>query len=170
MIDPKKHSEGRGIIESILRFIPGFKGYLEKGYRQESDYLVRKWMADRLQQSKRPLDDYMISLVNAGQLDQLSALERVKTRLDALMLKMRGAVRGYSGFFDYVQVDVDLLDKVYEHDMSLVSAVDAVAGSIEQLAAKPDMADTVANELLRHIDDVDQSFGKRGEMLNGLGS
>ena len=168
MMDPKKHSEDRGIIESILRFIPGFRGYLEKGYRQESDHLIRKWMADRLQQSKRPLDDYMVNLVNAGRLDQLSALERVKTRLDTLMLKMRGAVRGYSGFFDYVQVDVDLLDKVYAHDVSLVSAIDAVAGSIEQLAAKPDMTDAATSELLRRIDDIDQSFMKRGEMLSGL--
>jgi hypothetical protein len=169
MIDPKKHSEDRGIIESILRFIPGFRGYLEKGYRQESDHLIRKWMADRLQQSKKGLDDYMIAVVNAGRLDQLTTLERVKNRLDALMLKMRGAVRGYSGFFDYVQVDVDLLDKVYEHDMSLVSAVDGVVGSIEQLAAKPDMTEAAAGELLRQIDDIDRSFAQRGEMLNGLG-
>jgi hypothetical protein len=32
------------------------------------------------------------------------------------------------------------------------------------------MTDTVANELLRQIDEIDRSFGKRGEMLNGLGS
>jgi hypothetical protein len=85
------------------------------------------------------------------------------------MLKMRGAVRGYSGFFDYVQVDVDLLDRVYEHDRSLVSAVDGVANSIEQLAAKPDMSPAVAGDLLRQIDDIDRSFAKRGEMLSGLG-
>jgi hypothetical protein len=169
MVDPRKHAEDRGIIESILRFIPGFRGYLEKGYRQESDHLLRKWMADRLQQSKRPLDDYMMSLVSAGRLDQLDTLERVKNRLDALMLKLRGAVRGYSGFFDYVQVDVDLLDKVYEHDQSLVAAVDGVAGSIEQLAAKPDMSDAVAGDLLRQIDEIDRSFAERGEMLSGLG-
>ncbi len=170
MIDPKKHSEGRGIIESILRFIPGFRGYLEKDYRQESDYLTRKWMADRLQQSKRSLDDYMLGLVNAGLIDHLPTCERVKTRLDGLILKMRGAVRGYSGFFDYVQVKVDLLDQVYEHDMSLIQDVEALAGSIDQLARKPDTTEAAPSDLLHRIDDVDRKFTQRGDLLNGLGS
>ena len=168
MIDPKKHSEDRGIIESILRYIPGFSGYLEKDYRQESDHLVRKWMADRLQTSKRSLDEYMLGLVNAGRLDQLTDWERVKTRMDGLMLRMRGAVRGYSGFFDFVQVNTDLLDKVYEHDMSLVRQVDALAGELEQLAAKPDVADATANQFLRQVDEIDRKFAERAEMLNGL--
>jgi len=169
MIDPKEHSEHRGIIESILRFIPGFRGYLLKDYRQESDYLARKWMADRLDQSKRALDDYMISLVNAGQLDPLSTCERVKTRLDGLVLKMRGSVRGYSGFFDFVQVNVDLLDQVYEHDMSLIRDVTAAAEAIEQLSSKPEVPPTTLNDLLRQLDEVDRKFAKRGDLLNGVG-
>ncbi len=169
MIDPQKHSEGRGIIESILRYIPGFRGYLEKGYRQESDYLARKWMADRLQQSKRSLDDYIIGLVDAGLVDRLSSCERVKTRLDGLILKMRGSVRGYSGFFDFVQVKTDLLDQVYEHDMSLIRDVEALAHTIEQLATKPDASEATPAGLLHQVDEVDRKFAKRGDLLNGLG-
>jgi hypothetical protein len=168
MIDPKGHSENRGVIESILRFVPGFRGYLEKDYRQESDHLVRKWMADRLQQSKRGLDDYMVSLVNAGRVDQLTGCERLKNRLDGLILKMRGAVRGYGGFFDYVQVDQQLLERVYEHDMSLVQDVDALAAAIEQLASKPDPTDASANELVRRLDAIDRTFAERDRMLTGL--
>ena len=66
MIDPKRHADNRGSIESMLRQIPGFRGYLEKDYRQESDHLVRRWMADRLQQSKRALDASMTALVEAS--------------------------------------------------------------------------------------------------------
>jgi hypothetical protein len=88
--------------------------------------------------------------------------------LDGLMLRMRGAVRGYSGFFDFVQVDTELLDKVYEHDMALVQQVDGLAGELEQLAVKPDATESAAKQLLRQIDDIDRSFAERGEMLNGL--
>ncbi len=170
MIDPKKHSEHRGIIESILRFIPGFRGYLERDYRQESDYLARKAMADRLQGSKQALDDFMLQLVNAGQLDRLTDCERAKTRLDGLILKMRSAVRGYSGFFDYVRIDTDMLDQVYEHDMALIQDVEALARGIEQLSAKPDPAETSIADILQRIDAVDRKFERRGELLNGLGS
>ena len=168
MIDPKQHSENRGIIESVLRYIPGFRGYLEKDYRQESDYLLRKSMADRLQRSKQALDEFMLQLINAGRLDRLTDCERAKTRLDGLILKMRAAVRGYSGFFDYVRVDLGLLDRVYEHDLALVQDVEALAQAIEQLSAKPDPAESSIADILRRIDEVVRKFDSRGELLSGV--
>jgi len=168
MIDPKRHADNRGAIESFLRTIPGFRGYLEKDYRQESDHLVRRWMADRLQHSKRALDASMTALTEAGRIDQLTAWERVKNRLDALINRLRGAVRGYSGFFDFVQVNVDLLERVYEHDLGLVQSVEKLAAAIEQNSGSADVSDTVTADWLRQIEDIDRRFSQRGEMLNGL--
>ena len=170
MIDPKRHAEKRGGFESFLRSIPGFRGYLEKDYRQESDHLLRQWMADRLQRSKRSLDGAMTALVAAGRIDQLTAWERVKDRMDALILRFRSAVRGYSAFFDFVRVDVDLLDRVYEHDQMLVQSVDKLAGAIEQTAGGPDVSETTVHQWLEQIEDLDRAFTQRGEMLNGLNS
>lgn len=170
MIDPKSHADNRGIIESVLRYIPGFRGYLEKDYRQESDHLVRRWMADRLQQSKRALDVGMTALIDAGRLDQLTAWERVKNRLDGVILRFRSAVRGYSGFFDFVQVNVELLDQVYEHDLQLVQDVEKLATAIEQTAGSGDVPDSTTGEWLRQINEIDRCFSHRGEILNGLHS
>lgn len=170
MIDPKQHSENRGLLESILRYIPGFRGYLEKDYRQESDYLLRKSMADRLQRSKQGLDEFLLQMVNAGQLDRLADGDRAKNRLDRLILKMRAAVRGYSGFFDFVRVDIALLDRVYEHDMAMVQEVEALGTAIEQLAAKPDPAAASIADLLQRIESVEQRFDQRGKLLEGLSS
>lgn len=168
MIDPKRHADNRGAIESFLRSIPGFRGYLEKDYRQESDHLVRRWMADRLQQSKRAVDASMTALVEAGRIDQLTAWERVNSRLDALINRLRAAVRGYSGFFDFVQVNTDLLERVYEHDLGLVQSVEKLAAAIEQTSGSADVSDTVTAGWLRQIEDIDRRFSQRGEMLNGL--
>ena len=41
-------------VETILRYIPGFRGYLEKEYRRDADALQRQWLTDRL---KRALSD-----------------------------------------------------------------------------------------------------------------
>ncbi len=168
MTDPKRHTQNRGGIESFLRSIPGFRGYLEKDYRQESDHLLRQWMADRLQQSKRSLDAAMTALIEAGRIDQLTAWERVKNRLDALIVRFRSAVRGYSGFFDFVRVDVDLLDQVYEHDRTLVQSVNKLAAAIEQTAGGTAVPETAPRQWLQQIEDLDRAFTQRGEMLNGL--
>lgn len=169
MPDPQRHADNRGYIESFLRYIPGFKGYLEKDYRQESDYLIRDHMANRLQQSKRGLDDYMRALVDQAQIDALPSLERVRTRLDQLESTLRAQVRGYSGFFDFVQVNEDLLDQVYQHDIAMVDQIEAMAKDLQSLASKADTPQSVASDLLAKIDDAQKRFAKRGEMLKGVG-
>jgi hypothetical protein len=167
-IHPSSHSEQRGIIESALRYIPGFRGYLEKNYRRESDYLARTWLADRLRDAKSALDSCMHGLVDQGRIDELPQFERLRTRLDGLISKMRGDVRGYSGFFDYVQIDEELLDQVYNHDVSLFDDVDRFTAAAEQLAASSSES-VSATELLGQIDRIAQNYSRRGDLLKGLG-
>ena len=168
MPDPSQHAQDRNWFESILRNLPGFKGYLEKEYRRESDYLARSWMADRLQHSKSGLDEYLRRLTDGGQLDDLPQVERVRTRLDGLISKIRSDVRGYSGVFDYVKVDEELLDKVYAHDHALMDQVAQLAASLEQLSIKDDTPSAVSHDLLRAIEDVEARFAVRGELLKGI--
>lgn len=167
--DPARHQQGRGIIESVLRIIPGFRGYLEKEYRRESDYLARKWIADRLQTSKRGLDEGMHQLVSAGKIDLLPELERLRSRLDRVISRVRGEVRGYSAFFEFVKVKEDQLDDVYDHDVSLMTDADKLAERLEKLADNPDISGPDVRELLDAVDQLDRKFDQRGEMLNGLG-
>ena len=166
---PDRHASGRGWIETILRYIPGFRGYLEKGYRRESDHLARKWMADRLTASKKGLDGYINDLVSDGKLDGLDQIERCRSKLDGLINSLLGAVRGYSGFFDFVQVDEALLDKVYAHDMAMIEDVEGLAKSIETLGTKPEEVVAVAKALRQHIDEVQKKFDIRGQLLEGIG-
>jgi hypothetical protein len=167
--DPQKHTDSRGYIESFLRYIPGFRGYLEKDYRQESDFLIRKYIADKIQASKRGLDDYMRAMVERAEIDAMPLLERVRTRLDKFESTIRSQVRGYSGFFDFVKVNVELLDKVYQHDLAMVDQVEALTKDLNSLAVKNDTPSDVANDLLSKITDAEKRFAMRGEMLQGLG-
>src|SRR4029077_18473273 len=105
MPEPREHAKSRGWIESILRHIPGFKGYLEKEYRRDSDALQRSWLADRLQRAKTALDAYGRTLLAAKKLDGLAQVDNFKSRLDKSISRIRGAMQGYSGFFDLVQVN-----------------------------------------------------------------
>lgn len=168
MPDPSQHADNRNFVESILRYIPGFKGYLEKDYRQESDHLLRTHMADRLQQSKSGLNDFMRVLAEAARLDDLPQCERVRVRLDKLISEIRAAVRGYSGFFDFVKVDEQLLDRVYDFDMSLAQEVGALAAEIEGVSAKPDIPSDIMPQLLRQIDSVEKKWHGRDDLLKGV--
>ncbi|HTQ38700.1 MAG TPA: hypothetical protein VMJ32_06715 [Pirellulales bacterium] len=168
MPEPREHAQSRGWIESILRRIPGFKGYLEKEYRRDSDALQRSWLADRLQRSKPALDAYGRALVDAKKLDGLAPLDHFKSRLDKTISRLRGAMQGYSGFFDLVQVNEALLDRVYQQDVKTMDAVETLAAAIDKLATAT--ADTPAPlpALNDQLGQVEQAIDQRQDVLRGL--
>jgi hypothetical protein len=170
VIDPSKHEDSSNFVESILRLVPGFRGYLAKEDRRESDHLARTWLADRLQAGKTRFDDYQRALLEAGQIDALPRCEQVRTRLDTLIAKIRGAMRGYSGFFDFVKINEETLDQVYRHDMSMVGDADSLARRIEELSVESGTPTQVIGDLLHRIDELDREFAKRGALLEGLDS
>ena len=168
MPEPSEHAEHRNWLETILRYIPGFRGYLEKEYRRDSDELQREWLADRLQRSKRAIDELARPLADAGQIDALPQIDRLRSRLDKLIARIRGAMQGYSGFFDLVRVREDLLDRVYEHDVGLMQRVDALGQAIEGLPDAPDRIPKTVTDLLAQIDALEQQWDVREDMLKGL--
>ena len=168
MPNPQKHAEGRGWIESIIRHIPGFKGYLEQGYRRESDRLQREWLADYLQRAKQGVNDYELALTNAGQIDQLPTVEQMRSRLDRLISRLRGSVSGYSGFFDFVQINEDDLDDVYALDHSLITDVKALGERMEGLPASNETPATFVPQLLAQIDALEKKVEQREDLLRGL--
>ncbi len=167
MPEPLKHTEKRNLVESILRYIPGFRGYLEKEYRRDADALQRQWLAERLERSKRAIDHFARPLADAGKIDLLPQVDRIRGRLDTIIARIQGAMRGYSGFFDLVRVKEDLLDQVYQHDLRLMQDVDALGDAIEQLPGGDDPAGSLA-ALHTSLDVLNEKWDERADLLAGL--
>jgi hypothetical protein len=164
MPEPKTHALNRPGVERLLHYLPGFRGYLEKSYRRESDALQRQYLADRLDRAKRGLDAYTRSLVDGGHLDALAPCERLRARLDRLLGRIRGAMQGYSGMFDLVRIDEARLDKVYDHDLALLERVDRLAEGIEHLHAEV----SAVPSLVQQIGEIEQAWDHREDLLKGL--
>jgi len=167
--EPRDHADNRNWLETVLKKIPGFKGYLEKENRRESDALQREWLADRLQRSKKGIDTVTRTLVDAGQIDVLPQFDRLRAQSDKLIGRIRGAMQGYSGIFDLVRVDEAVLDKVYEHDVMMMDRIEALARGIESLPASvADKPAEAVNSLLQQLDEAEQIWNKRENILKGL--
>ena len=167
-VDPSKHANQRGWIESILRYVSGFKGYLEKEYRRDSDALARDHLADRLQAAKRGINQYQRTLLESGRLDDLPALERTITTIDTLINRIKGDVRGYSGFFDFVQIQEDELDRVYQSDLQLITDVEAFVKQAEALTPGREEPRSVAAQLQKQLDALSEKYSLRTKILTGL--
>jgi hypothetical protein len=168
MPEPKSHADKRPGLEELARHIPGFRGYLEKSYRRESDALTRTMLADRLDQAKRSLDAFGRKLVDAKRLSELTQLDRVRAALDRATGRIRGAMQGYSGVFDLVRIDERVLDRVYAHDLALVDEVDAISSSARQLDIKANPLTDAIDGILQQVDALDRQWNKRNEILQGV--
>lgn len=167
-MDPLSHSDSRGIIEGILRYIPGFRGYLEKEYRRESDGLARKALEDSLQHVKQNVDRYLAAQVDQGKLETLAVGERLKSRIDQLQNKIRSSVRGYSAFFEYVKVNRARLDDVLALDLQLVSACKSIEEAAEILSGEKETLVDKLEELGSTVDELSKKFAQRSDILTGL--
>ena len=168
MPEPKKHAENRGVMESVLQWIPGFRGYLKKENRRESDTLQRDWLSDRLQRSKRGLDDYARVLADAAAIETLPEVDRLRGQLDKLMGRIRGAMQGYSGFFDLVNIDQSVLDRVYEYDVSLMEQVARLADDVDQLGSRQNDTAADLGPIRDQIRAVEEAWDHREDILKGL--
>ena len=168
MPQPHEHAVNRNFIESILRYVPGFRGYLEKEYRRESDALQREWIADRLQRAKRGLDGMSRALVDAGNIDPLPRIDRLRGRLDAFLGRVRGAMHGYSGFFDLVRIREAELERVYEHDLALTQRVNSLGETIERLPERQGELAAGLTQIEEELDALHRHWDDREDILKGL--
>ena len=107
-------------------------------------------------------------MMGAKKLDVLGELDRFKSRLDRTVSCLRGAMPGYSGFFDLVQIDEHVLDRVYQQDVKTMDAVDTLASAVEKLATTPADAASPLATLSDQLAQVDQAIDHRADILKGL--
>ena len=162
----------RGLLEKIMGYIPGYRGYKEKELRRESDRLVRMDVVNRLKDAKtifrrRFADPMVVQKLgdNAFKFDALTyRLDRVTQRIDR-------AVAGYAGMFDAIKVKEDKLDSVIQHDLSLIEKAESIKENVEKVASmEPGMDDwkTAMDAVISKVEDLDTLVDERANLLRGL--
>src|SRR4030043_570367 len=124
----------RGLLEKIMGYIPGYRGYKEKELRRESDRLVRMEAVNRLKAAKTT---FRRTFANPSAVQKLTGddtfrFDAFNARLDRVTQRTDRAVAGYAGMFDAVKVKEDKLDSVIQHDVSLIEKAESIKGDVEK--------------------------------------
>lgn len=157
-----KARSSQNALERLVNMIPGFSGYREKDLRRTADGLQREHLARRLEETKKPLNDLSLAKSREG-LGAMNEIETARKRLDKVIARIRFAERGYSGFFDAVKVDENLLAKAYEFDLGLLQDVEAISQ-----AAGEARKTSATQPLISAIDALDTRLGEREALLRGV--
>ncbi|MBS7654867.1 MAG: hypothetical protein QXK89_06610 [Candidatus Bathyarchaeia archaeon] len=162
-----------GLLERLVSYIPGYRGYKEKEIRRESDRLVRMEAANRLKAAKNVLRRRLAnpSLIQSFSGEDSWMVDTLISRLDRVIQRIDRAVAGYAGMFDSIRVREDKLDAVIQHDLSLIEKADSLKARVEVLVKMKPGGDEWRKEmedLIARVEEIDALIDKRTEIFRGL--
>jgi len=120
-------------FKKILRKIPGFKGYIERQARRDSDKLLREMLADSFEQQWGRISTLQRDFINQGEISWVDDLEAAAIKLRTFSDRLRRAPRGYAGLFDAVKINESELDQIYQYDAKMLDLVDEVSKAIDNV-------------------------------------
>jgi DNA repair exonuclease SbcCD ATPase subunit len=123
-----------GGLESLLSKLPGIKGYREKDIRRDSDKQLRDSLARELSERRTKITALQNDLLAGGGLLWLDDVEKLVSRLQLLIDRIKTAAYGYAGFFDIQRVKEEELDKLAQFDEALFEDLPRLDTAIESLA------------------------------------
>jgi len=157
-----------GGLESLLSKLPGIKGYREKDIRRDSDKQLRDTLARELTERRTKLTAIQNDLLSGGGLLWMDDAEKLVSRLQLLIDRIKTAAYGYAGFFDIQRVKEDELDKLAQFDEALFEDLPRLDTAIESFA-KAVEANEGIKEALSAIGTIlarlNETFGKRLEVI-----
>lgn len=128
-------SGDKDFFKKILSYIPGFKGYVERQARRDSDKLLRETIFKRFRELEGRVSSLQRDFINHGELAYVDDLEAAAIKLRTFADRVKTAPRGYSSLFAAVKINEDELAKLYEFDSNLLASSDEVGRAIDNVQA-----------------------------------
>jgi len=122
-------------FKKILSYIPGFKGYIDRQARRDSDKVLRDTLANRFEQLYGRVSELQRQMISAGDIAFVDDLEAAATKLRTFADRIRRARRGYSGLFSAIKINNEELNKLYEYDAQMLALVDEISRAIDNVEA-----------------------------------
>jgi len=163
-------AEDRDPIKKLLSRIPGFKGYIERSDRRQSDKLLRETIANEYETQYQRISGLQRALISQGGLAYIDDLENASIKLRQFIDRVRTASYGYAGLFDAIKIKEEELSAIYQYDAALLEKVNTVSAAIDNVDASIGTDGLPAS--IRNLISVSQEcvdiFNKRSEAFKGL--
>jgi hypothetical protein len=156
-------------LKKILIKIPGFKGYLERQNRRDSDKILRDITADRLEEQYQRVSSLERDFISQGEIMYVDDLEAGAIKIRTFADRIRRASRGYAGIFDAVKINQEELDRLYEYDLALLESVDEISRAIDNIELSMGMEGLPASirNLTTTTQEAINAYNKREEVFLG---
>lgn len=162
----------RGTFERVLGWIPGFKGYLDKGYRRDADRMIRDYVAGELTKCVARLVELERRILDLdGGLMMMSDTNSVKTKLQTFRDRVQAAAPGYSGFMESVKIGAEELERIYAFDEAQIRFAHGMNEGLDALDAAI-ASGTGIREVIQRLDrltvEANTAFSLRDQVITQI--
>ncbi len=169
MTDPMdKVTEEKDLLGKLQNSVAGFVGYYDRERRRDADKLLRDTVADRYEEQWDRVSAIQVQMIAGKMLEFVDDVEAAAIKLRTFVDRVRGAPRGYSGFFDAVRINQDELDSLYQYDLELLDYADRVAEAVDGLDAimgsRDDLPSAIEN-LVKAATAALRAYDRRTEVV-----
>lgn len=155
----------RDVLGKLLRYIPGFSGYADSAAIRTTDERSRAFLADRLGQCKQSLENLSRQWIDAGDLDHLPQLDRIRGRIDLLIARLRAGVSWGAKSSDPSQLDETRLQDLLDLDLELVTEVDRLSAFIGEQSSQPPVP--AIPQMNEQLSAFTKNLDRRSALLRG---
>ncbi|UCD92450.1 MAG: hypothetical protein JSV43_00515 [Methanobacteriota archaeon] len=155
--------EERGLLKRIQLHVPGFAGYRRREDIRTADNMLRRQLADMIEDARRRVEAAREVLAENYQMAVLDDVGGLIHSIQSLEGKVRHAEGGYSGISATMRILEDELNYLYEYDLSMLSAVELMgqeADALRRSAGGDDVSEKIA-KLISLVNDFEATFEKR---------
>jgi hypothetical protein len=153
--DPKGSSHDK--LRKIQNYVPGFMGYGVSRSIRDADRLLRIQLSQKISLARRELDEAKRALVEHDLLTEMDDIESLSKSLKRIDGEVSYAETGYGGLGDDYGVGDDILDMIYDHDVTLLDGIGILlrhAGDIKSSARLGEVS-----SLRKHMNDFKARIG-----------
>ena len=162
-----KVTSDQDIVKKLLGKIPGFKGYIERTNRRNSDKILREFIAERFSEQEQRISALQKDLISQGEIELIDDLESASIKFRQFIDRIRTASYGYSSLFEATKINEKELENLYAYDNTLLEMVDEVSRGVDNVETSIGTDGLPAS--IRHLIQLAQqsveAFNRRNEVL-----
>lgn len=150
------------LLDKIGNLIPGYKGYVFRDEKRNTDKKFRDELSSRLNESEKYLIHYQKELIPSNDIINLNQWEKARKALNTISTKIKHTTYGESSFFSEKQLKEEELDLIYNIDLELTEKVSLIVKTIQSEITEPMSAGFVLNQIM----DIEKILSKRATFIN----
>lgn len=168
----EKGKSETSLLEKIMLFVPGFRGYKEKEMRRESDRLVRTKVHQTLEEARIDFKQTYSHLVDSQVTEAWKEGDSLVAVLDRVSERINHGESGYAGFFNILKVREPDLDRMIQFDMKLLEESKKIRDAVTTLKAEVDedkfsSARSKIMGIRKQLDALEKTYDTRREVILG---